>query len=77
MSAPLDAYLEQKLADILKPLYKIFKVNTLEDVLKRLIVIVLAVVLLVPLVLLPTFFFFYSYFHLTFLSFVLPLHFLK
>jgi hypothetical protein len=73
----LDAYLEQKLSDVLQPLYKLFRVKTLEDLLKRLIVIVLAIVLLVPLVLLPTFFFIYSSLHLTFLSFFLPLRFLS
>jgi len=55
---------EQKLMPVLKPLYKVFKVNTLEDLLKRLLKLVFTVVLLIPLVLLPLYFFFFTLLHL-------------
>ncbi len=45
---------------VLKPLFRLFKVNNLEDLLKRLLKVVFALVLLIPLILLPIYFFFYT-----------------
>ena len=56
--------LEQKLSPVLKPLYRLFKVATFEDLLKRLLKLVFTVVLLIPLVLLPIYFFFFTLLHL-------------
>ena len=62
--AALDTMLEQRLAPVLKPLYKIFKVSKLEDLLKTLLKLLFTVVLLVPLILLPVYFFFFTLLHL-------------
>jgi len=56
--------LEQKLSPVLKPLFKIFKVNNLEDFLKKLLKVVFTLVLLIPLILLPLYFFFFTLLHL-------------
>ena len=55
--------LEQKLSPVLKPLFKIFKVSNLEDLLKRLLKLVFTLVLLIPLILLPLYFFFFTLLH--------------
>jgi len=55
--------LEQKLSPVLKPLFKIFKVSNLEDLLKRLLKLVFTLVLLIPLILLPVYFFFFTLLH--------------
>ena len=56
--------LEQRLSPVLKPLFRIFKVSNLEDLLKRLFKLVCIVVLIIPLVLLPLYFFFFTLLHL-------------
>ena len=56
--------MEQKLAPVLKPLYKAFKVSTLEDLLKKVLKLVFTFVLLIPLILLPLYFFFFTLLHL-------------
>jgi hypothetical protein len=55
--------LEQRLSPVLKPLLKVFRVSTLEDLLKRLFKLVCIVVLIIPLVLLPLYFFFFTLLH--------------
>jgi hypothetical protein len=55
--------LEQKLSPVLKPIFKVFKVSNLEDLIKRLLKLVFTLVLLIPLFLLPTYFFFFSLLH--------------
>lgn len=54
----------QKGSQVLKPLFKIFKVSNTEDLLKRLVKLVFTVVLLIPLFLLPLYFFFFTLLHL-------------
>jgi hypothetical protein len=56
--------LEQKLSPVLKPLYKLFRVTNLEDLIKRLLKLAFTVVLLIPLFLLPLYFFFFTLLHL-------------
>jgi hypothetical protein len=56
--------LEQKLSPVLKPLYKIFKVTNVEDLIKRLLKLAFTVVLVIPLFLLPLYFFFFTLLHL-------------
>jgi hypothetical protein len=56
--------LEQKLAPVLKPLFKVFKVSNTEDLIKRLLKLVFTLVLLIPLFLLPLYFFFFTLLHL-------------
>jgi len=56
--------LEQRLSPVLRPLFKIFKVSNVEDLLKRLLKIAFTLVLLVPLFLLPMYFFFFTLLHL-------------
>jgi len=56
--------LEQKLSPVLKPLFKLFKVSNLEDLLKTLLKLVFTLVLLIPLILLPVYFFFFTLLHL-------------
>jgi hypothetical protein len=56
--------LEQKLSPVLKPLYKVFKVTNVEDLIKRLLKLAFTVVLIVPLFLLPLYFFFFTLLHL-------------
>ena len=56
--------LEQKLSPVLKPLFKIFKVSNLEDLLKTLLKLAFTLVLLIPLILLPVYFFFFTLLHL-------------
>jgi len=58
------AMLEQRLSPVLRPLFKVFKVSTLEDLLKRLLKLALTLVLLIPLFLLPMYFFFFTLLHL-------------
>jgi hypothetical protein len=55
--------LEQRLSPILKPLFKVFRVSNLEDLIKRLLKIVFTLVLLIPLFLLPIYFFFFTLLH--------------
>src|SRR5713101_8294456 len=43
------AMLEQKLSPVLKPLYKVFKVSNLEELIKKVLKLVFILVLLVPL----------------------------
>ena len=62
MSQPM--MIEQKLQPILKPLFKLFKVSNLEDLIRRLLKLVFTLVLLIPLILLPTYFFFFTLLHL-------------
>ncbi len=52
--------LEAKLQPVLRPLFKLLRVNNLEDFLKRLVRLVFGVVLLVPLILLPIYFFIFT-----------------
>jgi flagellar biosynthesis protein FlhB len=56
--------LEQKLSPVLKPLYKIFKVTNVEDLIKRVLKLAFTVVLVIPLFLLPLYFFFFTLLHL-------------
>jgi flagellar biosynthesis protein FlhB len=56
--------LEQRLSPILKPIYRVFKVSSLEELLKRLLKLAFTLVLLIPLFLLPLYFFFYTLLHL-------------
>jgi flagellar biosynthesis protein FlhB len=53
----------QKLSPVLKPLFRIFKVSNLEELIKRLLKLVFTFVLLIPLVLLPLYFFFFTLLH--------------
>jgi len=55
---------EQKPSSVLNPLYKLFRVSTLEDLIRRLLKLVFSVVLLIPLILLPLYFFFFTLLHL-------------
>jgi len=55
--------LEQRLSPVLRPLFKIFKVSNVEDLIKRLLKLVFTLVLLVPLFLLPLYFFFFTMLH--------------
>lgn len=55
---------EQKAPPFLKPILKLFKVSTTEELLKRLLKYVFTVVLLVPMILLPLYFFFFTLLHL-------------
>ena len=55
--------MEQRLSPVLRPLYKVFKVSSLEDLLKRLLKLAFTLVLLVPLFLLPMYFFFFTLLH--------------
>jgi hypothetical protein len=55
--------LEQRLSPVLKPIFKIFKVSNLEDLIKRLLKLVFTLVLLIPLFLLPLYFFFFTMLH--------------
>lgn len=56
--------LEQKLSPVLKPLYKVFKVTNVEDLIKRLLKLAFTLVLIIPLFLLPLYFFFFTLLHL-------------
>jgi hypothetical protein len=56
--------LEQKLSPVLKPLYKVFKVTNVEDLIKRVLKLAFTVVLVIPLFLLPLYFFFFTLLHL-------------
>jgi hypothetical protein len=55
--------MEQRLSPVLKPLFKVFKVSNLEDLIKTLLKLVFTLVLLVPLFLLPLYFFFFTLLH--------------
>jgi flagellar biosynthesis protein FlhB len=55
--------MEQKLSPVLKPLYKVFKVSNVEDLLKKVLKLVFTFVLLIPLILLPLYFFFFTLLH--------------
>ena len=55
--------LEQRLSPVLKPLFKLFRVSNLEDLIKRLLKLAFTVVLLIPLFLLPLYFFFFTMLH--------------
>ena len=56
--------LEQRLSPVLRPLFKIFRVSNMEDLLKRLLKLAFTLVLLIPLFLLPMYFFFFTLLHL-------------
>jgi hypothetical protein len=58
------AMLEQRLSPVLRPLFKIFRVSNLEDLIKRLLKLAFTLVLLIPLFLLPLYFFFFTLLHL-------------
>jgi len=58
------AMLEQRLSPVLRPLFKIFRVSNMEDLLKRLLKLAFTLVLLIPLFLLPMYFFFFTLLHL-------------
>jgi hypothetical protein len=60
----LAPMLEQKLSPVLKPLFKVFKVSNLEDLIKRLLKLAFTVLLLIPMMLLPLYFFFFTLLHL-------------
>ena len=55
--------LEQRLSPVLKPLFKVFRVSNVEDLIKRLLKLVFTLVLLIPLFLLPLYFFFFTMLH--------------
>ncbi|MDA4116454.1 MAG: hypothetical protein OK442_07865 [Thaumarchaeota archaeon] len=55
--------LEQRLSPVLRPLFKVFRVSNLEDLIKRLLKLVFTLVLLIPLFLLPLYFFFFTLLH--------------
>jgi hypothetical protein len=55
--------LEQKFSPVLKPLFKVFKVSNLEDLIKRLLKLVFSLMVLIPLILLPLYFFFFTLLH--------------
>lgn len=54
---------EQRLSPVLRPLFKVFKVSNVEDLIKRLLKLVFTLVLLIPLFLLPLYFFFFTMLH--------------
>ena len=56
--------MEEKLGPVLKPLFRIFKLSNLEDLIKRLLKLVFTVAILIPLILLPLYFFFFTLLHL-------------
>jgi hypothetical protein len=56
--------LEQRLSPVLKPLFKVFRVSNLEDLIKRLLKLAFTLVLLIPLFLLPLYFFFFTLLHI-------------
>ena len=60
----LAMMLEQKLNPVLKPLFRIFKVSNLEDLIKKLLKLVFTLIILIPLILLPLYFFFFTLLHL-------------
>lgn len=55
--------MEQRLSPVLRPLFKVFRVSNLEDLIKRLLKLVFTLVLLIPLFLLPLYFFFFTLLH--------------
>ncbi len=55
--------MEQRLSPVLRPLFKVFKVSNVEDLIKRLLKLVFTLVLLIPLFLLPLYFFFFTLLH--------------
>ena len=55
--------LEQRLSPVLRPLFKVFKVSNVEDLIKRLLKLAFTLVLLIPLFLLPLYFFFFTMLH--------------
>jgi len=55
--------MEQRLSPVLRPLFKVFRVSNVEDLLKRLLKLVFTLVLLIPLFLLPLYFFFFTMLH--------------
>jgi len=55
--------MEQRLSPVLKPLFKVFKVSNLDDLIKTLLKLVFTLVLLIPLFLLPLYFFFFTLLH--------------
>jgi hypothetical protein len=55
--------LEQRFSPVLKPLFKVFRVSNVEDLIKRLLKLVFTLVLLIPLFLLPLYFFFFTLLH--------------
>lgn len=55
---------EQQSPSFLRPLLKLFKVSTVEDLIKRLVKTVFTLLLVVPLILVPLYFFFFTLLHL-------------
>jgi len=55
---------EQRLSPVLRPLFRIFKVSSVEGLIKGLLKLVFTLVLLIPLFLLPLYFFFFTLLHL-------------
>lgn len=55
--------MEQKLSPLLKPLFRVFKVSSSEDLVKRVLKLLFTLVLLIPLILLPLYFFFFTLMH--------------
>jgi hypothetical protein len=60
----LAAMLEQRLSPVLRPLFKVFRVSNVEDLIKRLLKLAFTLVLIIPLFLLPLYFFFFTLLHL-------------
>ncbi|HUI00498.1 MAG TPA: hypothetical protein VLX56_02570 [Nitrososphaerales archaeon] len=53
-----------KADSVLGPIYKILKVSTFEEAVKKVVKLVFTFVLLIPLILLPLYFFFFTLLHL-------------
>ena len=51
---------ESRLSPVLKPLFRLFKVSSSEDLIRSLLKLAFIVVLLIPLFLLPLYFFFFT-----------------
>lgn len=54
---------EQRQSPVLRPIFKLFGVSNVEDLIKRLLKLVFTLVLLIPLFLLPLYFFFFTLLH--------------
>lgn len=55
---------EQASPSFLRPLLRLFKVSSVEDLIKRLVKAVFTLLLVVPMILLPLYFFFFTLLHL-------------
>jgi len=58
------ALMAGKADSVLGPIYKILKVSTFEEAVKKVVKLVFTFVLLIPLILLPLYFFFFTLLHL-------------